>query len=83
FTNSGALTLVSNFASTSGRTAATVAIYEGVPGRNGTVSQLSSTATTTVTPDIGEHFYYAKITQDDGNILWSAPIWVTQSNSPD
>ena len=83
FTNSGTLTLVSNFASTSGRTASTVVIYEGVPGRNGTVTQLSSTATTTITPAVGEHFYYAKITQDDGNILWSAPIWVTQSNSAD
>ncbi|MFZ6743873.1 Ig-like domain-containing protein [Undibacterium sp. JH2W] len=83
FTNSGALTLVSNFASTSGRTASTVAIYEGVPGRNGTVTQMSSTATTTITPTLGEHFYYAKITQDDGNILWSAPVWVTQSNSAD
>ncbi|MFZ6759886.1 Ig-like domain-containing protein [Undibacterium sp. Ji50W] len=81
FTNSGALTLVSNFASTSGRTVSTVAIYEGVPGRNGTVTQLSSTATTTTTPTVGEHFYYAKITQDDGKILWSAPVWVTQSNS--
>ncbi|MFZ6768990.1 Ig-like domain-containing protein [Undibacterium sp. Di26W] len=83
FTNSGALTLVSNFASTSGRTVSTVVIYEGVPGRNGTVTQLSSTATTTTTPAVGEHFYYAKITQDDGKILWSAPIWVTQSNSTD
>lgn len=83
FTNSGALTLVSNFASTAGRTVSTVAIYEGVPGRNGTVTQLSTTATTTITPAVGEHFYYAKITQDDGKILWSAPIWVTQSNSTD
>ena len=79
FTNTGALTLVTNFASSTGRTAATVAIYEGVPGRNGTATQLSSTATTTITPAVGEHFYYAKITQDDGNILWSAPMWVTQS----
>jgi len=83
FSNSGALTLVSNFASTSGRTVSSVVIYEGVPGRNGTVTQLSNTATTTITPAVGEHFYYAKITQDDGKILWSAPIWVTQSNSTD
>ncbi|MEO5934090.1 MAG: hypothetical protein ABIQ08_11140, partial [Duganella sp.] len=46
-----------------------------------TVTQLSTTATTTVTPAIGEHFYYAKVTQNDGNILWSAPIWVTQSSA--
>jgi hypothetical protein len=79
FTNSGSLNLLANFASTSGKTASTVAIYEGVPGRNGTVTQLSSSASTTVTPAVGEHFYYAKITQNDGNSLWSAPIWVTQS----
>ena len=78
FTNSGALTLTANFANTSGRTASTVRIYEGVPKRNGTVTQLSTTAVTTITPSVGEHFYYAKITQDDGKILWSAPIWVTQ-----
>jgi hypothetical protein len=79
--NNGALTLTANFASTSGKTASTVQIFEGVPGRNGTVTQLASTASTTVTPANGEHFYYAKVTQNDGNILWSAPIWVTQGGS--
>jgi hypothetical protein len=83
FTNSGTLNLVANFASSGGKTVSTALIYEGVPGRNGTVTQLSATASTTITPAIGEHFYYAKLTQSDGNILWSAPIWVTQSNSAD
>ncbi|RFP08466.1 MULTISPECIES: CehA/McbA family metallohydrolase [unclassified Duganella] len=78
FTNSGALNLVANFASSSGKTVSSVKMYEGVPGRNGTVTQLSATASTTITPAVGEHFYYAKITQNDGNILWSAPVWVTQ-----
>ncbi|MDQ1921364.1 Ig-like domain-containing protein [Massilia pseudoviolaceinigra] len=80
FSNSGPLNLIANFASTSGKTVSTVSIVEGVPGRNGTVSQLSTTANTTITPSVGEHFYYAKLTQDDGKILWSAPIWVTQTN---
>ncbi len=80
FTNSGALNLVANFASSSGKTVSTVKMYEGVPGRNGTVTQLSATASTTITPAVGEHFYYAKITQNDGNILWSAPVWVTQTS---
>ena len=60
------------------RTASTVTIYEGVPGRDGTVTALASSATATFTPDIGQHFYYAKVTQDDGKILWSAPVWVEQ-----
>jgi hypothetical protein len=68
FTNSGPLNLVANFASTSGKTVSSVVIYEGVPGRNGTVTQLSTSAnTTTITPSAGEHFYYAKVTQGDGN----------------
>jgi hypothetical protein len=78
FSNSGTLNLVANFSSSSGKTASTSEIYEGVPGRNGTVTLLASTANTTITPADGAHFYYAKVTQDDGNILWSAPVWVTQ-----
>lgn len=80
FSNTGSLTLETNFASSTGRSVTSVVIYEGVPGRNGTVTQLSNTATTTITPSVGEHFYYAKITQDDGNLLWSAPVWVTQAS---
>ncbi|MEH6433719.1 CehA/McbA family metallohydrolase [Massilia sp. DD77] len=78
FRNKGALELVANFASSAGRQVAAVAIMEGVPGRNGQVSRLSGTATTSFTPAPGEHFYYARITQDDGNLLWSAPVWVSQ-----
>jgi hypothetical protein len=83
FNNSGALTLTANFANSAGRTASQVQIYEGVPGRNGTVTLLSSTAVTTITPSLGAHFYYAKVTQDDGKILWSAPVWVTQVTATD
>ena len=79
FSNSGPLNLLANFANSAGRSVAAVAIMEGVPGRRGTVTQLSSTASTSFTPSVGEHFYYAKITQDDGKILWSAPVWVTQT----
>lgn len=81
FANSGALNLSVGYASGSGRSAASVQIYEGVPQRNGTVSLLASSATASTTPAIGEHFYYARLTQDDGKMLWSAPVWVTQSNT--
>jgi len=27
-------------------------------------------------PKAGDHFYFVKITQEDGNMMWSAPIWV-------
>jgi hypothetical protein len=78
FDNTGALRLQVAHASATGRQAATVAIIEGVPGRNGDVTQLSDKADVTTTPAPGAHFYYAKVTQDDGRILWSAPVWVAQ-----
>jgi hypothetical protein len=77
-TNSGQLSLSANYSNSSGKSASTVTFYEGVPGRNGSVTVLASGAAQTFTPNLGEHFYYAKVTQNDGNILWSAPIWVTQ-----
>jgi hypothetical protein len=78
FDNGGPLQLRVQWAGAPGRSAASVAIMEGVPGRNGTVTQLSSDAQADVTPAPGPHFYYAKVTQDDGNVLWSAPVWVMQ-----
>lgn len=78
FTNRGPLRLVANFASTAGKRVASVAIMEGVPGRGGTVTQMADKASVRFTPSVGAHFYYAKLTQTDGKVLWSAPVWVTQ-----
>ena len=81
--NSGSLTLTANYASTVGGTAARVQFFEGVPGRNGTVTQLFEGAgTTTITPAEGAHFYYGLVTEADGDRLWSAPIWVNQGTAP-
>ena len=79
FSHSGPLQLRVLYSSTSGQTAAQVQIFEGVPQRNGTVTQLASTAVHDFTPSVGEHFYYAKITQTNGRLLWSAPVWVSQT----
>ncbi|MEO7495023.1 MAG: CehA/McbA family metallohydrolase [Massilia sp.] len=78
FVNRGRLTLAAHFASSAGKQVAAVAMMEGVPGRNGQVSVLSEMATVTIEPIPGPHFYYARLTQTDGNILWSAPVWVDQ-----
>ena len=85
FSNSGVLTLTANYASTSGQTVQRVQFYEGVPGRNGTVTQLvEGSGTHAFTPTAGSHFYYALVTQANGLRLWSAPIWVDQgAGGPD
>jgi hypothetical protein len=78
FASIGPLTLVARYASAAGKTVAAVDVFEGVPGRKGNVTLLSTTAETSFTPAPGEHFYYVRLTQTDGNMLWSAPVWVTQ-----
>lgn len=78
FDNQGPLQLATHFSNSAGRQAAAVAVFHGVPGGNGSVTQLSDQANITVTPAPGPHFYYARLTQDDGNIVWSAPVWVNQ-----
>jgi hypothetical protein len=32
-------------------------------------------------PERGRHYYFVKVTQADGNMLWSAPAWVTVSGT--
>ncbi|WP_259302915.1 Ig-like domain-containing protein [Thermomonas sp. S9] len=82
FSNTGPVTLIANYASSSGQSAQRVQFFEGVPGRNGTVTQLAEgSGSYTFTPATGKHFYYAKITQADGLRLWSAPVWIDQGGS--
>jgi len=78
FDNSGPLVLKAHYASDAGKRVASVAVMEGVPGRNSTVTQVAAAAEVSIVPAPGQHFYYVKLTQDDGNILWSAPVWVNQ-----
>ena len=83
FANTGNLTLTANFASTGGQTAQRVQFFEGVPGRKGTVTQLTEgSGSYTFTPATGQHFYYALVTQANGLRLWSAPVWVDQGGTP-
>jgi hypothetical protein len=65
-----------------GRGASELVIVSGVPGRDGTPGTpdtITLAATqVTIEPPPGEHYYHARLTQEDGSMLWSAPIRVTQ-----
>jgi len=78
--NRGPLQLQVHYTSTAGRGIAALDIIEGVPGRGGEAKPLPGVNAMlhSVTPQPGPHFYYARITQDDGKQLWSAPVWVNQ-----
>lgn len=56
FSNRGPLTLAVRHAGAPGRTVAELTIIEGVPGRNGTVSEPARTADIVITPAAGPHF---------------------------
>ena len=30
-------------------------------------------------PELGRRYFFVKVTQADGNLLWSAPVWVKVS----
>ncbi|MEV4780715.1 CehA/McbA family metallohydrolase [Burkholderia sp. LMU1-1-1.1] len=78
FDNKGTLTLRVRYTGKRGQRPAAINLFAGVPGRNGEVALLSRKASTVLTPAAGAHFYYARVTQNDGKMLWSAPIWINQ-----
>ena len=78
FRNRGALRLTVHYASSSGHRAAALTIFHGVPGARGAIDIAGHDARLRLTPAAGPHFYYARLTQDDGKMLWSAPVWVDQ-----
>ncbi|USX16908.1 CehA/McbA family metallohydrolase [Oxalobacteraceae bacterium OTU3CAMAD1] len=78
FDNKGRLTLQVRYTGKRGQRPAAINLFAGVPGRNGDVTVLSRKARKVFTPRAGEHFYYARVTQNDGKMLWSAPVWITQ-----
>lgn len=62
-----------------------IQIYYGVPGSGNAATILTSnTGSTTLnyihnTAYSNQYYYYAKITQSDTDVIWSAPIWVNRS----
>jgi hypothetical protein len=65
-----------------------IQLYYGVPGSNNQATILttvnnSNTITYTHSITVGNTYYYfLKITQQDGDIIWTAPIWVHKINAP-
>lgn len=69
-------------------TTSKIQIYYGIPGSGIQPTVLSTTfysnnfSFTHSIPLNSEYYYYAKITQTDGDILWTAPIWVKKTSFP-
>ena len=68
-------------------TVSSIAINYGVPGSgtNPTVlTTVTNTANLSYTHNLANnstYYYYLKITQNDGNIIWTSPIWYTRNDA--
>lgn len=84
----GAITLHSSAFDTAGHTVSSIKIKEPTPGAtNGAFTLVASSTTSpfdfTFTPAAGKHTYYAYITMNSGDEMWSAPIWINQGATAD
>jgi hypothetical protein len=86
---SGAITLHSSVFDSAGHTVSSIKIKEPVPGSTtGAFTLVASSAASpfdfTFTPTAGTHAYYAYVTLNSGDEMWSAPIWINQQGgAPD
>ena len=78
FHNRGPLALQVEYASSSGHHLDNLTILHAIPGADAEFSTIAHAATSELQPSTGEHVYYARLVQDDGKLLWSAPLWITQ-----
>lgn len=74
FKHQGPLELEVEYSSTAEAAIKRLDIVRGRVG--GKVEVIGHEASVTVTPEPGTWFYYARIVQEDGAKLWSAPVWV-------
>ncbi|MEJ7610210.1 MAG: T9SS type A sorting domain-containing protein [Ferruginibacter sp.] len=64
-----------------------IKIYYGIPGSGALPTLLGSNsgsgtfAFTHSTNNNDKFYYYAKITQNDGDIIWTAPVWIQRQST--
>lgn len=69
-----------------GDNVAKIEVYSGVPGSGitPTIVKTVTTATLNYTPVVANNsttYYYLRITQTDGNVIWTSPIWYTKNTA--
>ncbi len=86
-THSGTATLSVTTSDPDVETTSTIFLYYGVPGSGTAPALLSSNSnlnTLTYTHALANntsYYYYAKITQGDGDVIYTSPIWYTRNDA--
>ena len=68
-------------------TVSSIKVYYGIPG-SGSVSTIltSNTGASTLSythtiANLAKYYYYLEITQADGDVIWTSPIWYTRNDA--
>lgn len=87
-THTGTPTLVASVVDPDvAETVSSIAVYYGVPGSGANATLLTTVTNTSnlsyphFTTNNSSYYYYLKITQNDGNIIWTSPIWYTRNDA--
>ncbi len=94
YTHAGSPTINVDISDPDAEAVSSIKIYYGVPGSGTAPTVLNTTsnsATVTYTHSIANnstYYYYLEITQADGDVVWTSPIWYTRndlvtSNTPE
>jgi PKD repeat protein len=68
-------------------TVSSITVYYGVPGSGAnptvltTVTNTANLSYTHNLPNNSTYYYYLRITQNDGNIVWTSPIWYKRNDA--
>lgn len=86
-TEPGSPTIAVNVQDDDNENVTTIAVYYGIPG-SGTaptvLTTVNNNTTLSYTHAIGNnanYYYYLKITQQDGDIIWTSPIWYKRNDA--
>jgi len=87
YTHTGSPTISVSITDPDGESTSSIALYYGIPGSGSASTTLTSNSnsnTLTYSHSIANnstYYYYLKITQADGDIIWTSPIWYTRNDA--
>lgn len=86
-THTGTPVLTASVTDPDAENVSSIAVYYGVPGSGSNATVLTTVTNTTALSythaiaNNSTYYYYLKITQTDGDIVWTSPIWYTRNDA--
>ncbi|UPT65458.1 MAG: CehA/McbA family metallohydrolase [Sphingobacteriales bacterium JAD_PAG50586_3] len=86
-TQAGSPTITVNVQDDDNENVSSIAVYYGIPGSGSAptvLTTVNNNANLNYTHAIGNtaiYYYYLKITQQDGDIIWTSPIWYNRNDA--